>query len=44
MICDTGLHRWRYAEALMDTAKVVMHEVQRNSMGLILHFLAEGVR
>jgi hypothetical protein len=30
MPAQASLHRWRYAQRLVDAAEVVMHEMQRN--------------
>ena len=41
---DSGFHRWRHAERLMDAGEVVVHVVQGDGCGVILEFLRERVR
>jgi len=38
-----SFHGWRRAERLVDTGEIVVHEVQGDRMGVVLHLLAEGV-
>ena len=44
MLTDTGFHRWSNSQRLVDTAEVVMHEVQSNCVAVIFKFLTESVR
>ena len=41
VICKPGFHCWRNSQRLVNPAKVVMHEVQRNRMSMVLKFLRE---
>src|SRR5580704_4819857 len=43
MVCDSRFHSWGYPQCLMDTAKIVMHEVQCDSGLVILDLLGEGI-
>lgn len=43
MISYTSLHRRRYPQGLMNPGEVVMHEVERDGMGLVLDLLAERI-
>jgi hypothetical protein len=43
VIADSGFHRWRDAERLMNFAEVVIREVQRDVVGVHFDFLAEPV-
>jgi hypothetical protein len=38
-----GFHRWRATQGLMDSTKIVVHEMERNSRFVILNLLAEAV-
>lgn len=44
MIGYASLHRRSHAQSLVNPAEVIVHEVERHSMGLVLDLLAEGVR
>jgi len=41
VVGHTSFHCWRYAEPLMNTAKLV-HEVERHGRRVVLNLLAEG--
>jgi hypothetical protein len=43
VICNSRFHRWRNAQRLVNTAKVVVHEIQRQCRDVVLNFLAECV-
>ena len=43
MVCDSGLHRWRATERLMNPAKVVIHKMQSERELVILKLLTECV-
>ena len=44
MISDARRHRGRHAQGLMDAREVVVHEVERDRVGVVLDLLGEGVR
>jgi hypothetical protein len=44
MIGDFRFHRRSDAERLVNPGEVVMHEMESDSMGLILNLLAECIR
>lgn len=39
MICNSGLHRWSDAQSLVNPAKIVIHEVERDHVFVILDLL-----
>jgi hypothetical protein len=43
VICQTSLHRGCNAQSLVDSAKVVVHEVERDHVAVVLQLLAESV-
>ena len=43
MVRDAGFHRWRDAQGLVNPAEVVVHEVERDSVCVVLNFLRERV-
>jgi len=43
MIRDTKLHRWRYAQRLMDAAEILVRDVQHDGGHMVLEFFREGV-
>ena len=43
MISQSSFHRWCDAQRLVDSAKVVVHEIQRNHVPVVLQLLAESV-
>jgi hypothetical protein len=43
MVRNTRFHRWRHAQSLMDSAKIVMKEIQRTAPLMVFQFLAESV-
>jgi hypothetical protein len=44
MIRETSFHCWRDSERLMDSAKVVVHEIKGDRMTVIIQLLTKGVR
>jgi hypothetical protein len=40
-IRDSSFHCWRNAQSLMNTAKVIVHEVKRDGIAEIVDFLGE---
>jgi hypothetical protein len=43
MVSDARFHRGSHAQCLVNTAKVVVHEVNRNRIEVIFNFLAEPI-
>jgi hypothetical protein len=43
MVADSRFHRRSYAQRLVNAAKVVKHEVERQSRDMILYFFAESI-
>lgn len=43
MLRNPCLHGRSYAQGLMHTAEVIVHEVTSQSVGLVLNLLAEGI-
>lgn len=44
MVCNVCSHRGSYAESLVNTTEVVVHEMEGNRMFVIFDFLREGIR
>jgi hypothetical protein len=45
VICNSSFHRWRHAQRLMNPAKIVIHEVERDviaGQGSIYGRMTEG--
>jgi len=43
MISETRFHCRSYAQRLMDSAEVVVHEIKGDHVPVVLKFLAEGI-
>ncbi len=43
VIADAGLHRWGYAQRLVNAPKVVEHEMQRYCVSKVLDLLAKTI-
>ena len=44
MVGKPCLHGWRNPQSLVNPAEIVVHEVDRNHVGMVRHLLAKSVR
>lgn len=43
LVTDAGCHRGRDAERLVDTAEIVVHEIDRQRVTVVFHFLGKCI-